>query len=196
MKNSIQTQVIGGKFKGLKLDLPSLNTTRSTKSILKESLFNSIGNDIFGLGFVEVFGGSGSVMIEAVSRGATKGYGIELDKNSYKVLVQNCKKADFSLFECKQGDSFLLLKTLLNGICEDVFLYFDPPFEFRDNMQDIYQKCFDLLVSLDTNNIYKVIFEHHYKVKMPKYIGRFALYKSKKFGKSSLSYYEINQEKV
>ncbi len=189
MKNKIQTQVIGGKFKNLKLDLPSLEVTRSTKSILKESLFNSIAFDVVGQNFVEVFGGSGSIMIEAVSRGALKGYAIELDKNSFRVLEQNCKKADSSLFKCKRGDSFLLLKELVNELKQEAILYFDPPFEFRDNMQNIYQKCFDLLASLDKSKIQMAIFEHYSALKVPDSIGAFKLKKTKKFGKSSLSYY-------
>ncbi len=189
MSTNVQTQVIGGKFKGLKLDLPSLEVTRSTKSILKESLFNSIAYDVVEANFVEVFGGSGSVMIEAVSRGAKRGYAIEINKDSYDVLVKNCKRVDGVFFSLRKGDSFELLSSLLDGVDGEVFLYFDPPFEFRDNMQDIYEKCFKLLASLDNENISQAIFEHYSKLDMPKTIGRFSLKKTKKFGKSSLSYY-------
>lgn len=190
MKNRvIYTHVIGGIYKGKKLELPSLKTTRSTKSILKESLFNSIAQDVIDKEFVEVFGGSGSVMIEAVSRGAKSGYAIELDKGAYKILVKNCKSVDFDKFECIHGDSFLELKTLVSGIGNDMILYFDPPFMYRENMEKIYEKCYKLLEEIDIKNLHLAIFEHVSTFNLPKRIGKLELIKSKKFGKSTLSYF-------
>ena len=56
MKKTIYTNIIGGKYRGKKLELASLNTTRSTKSILKESFFNTVQFDIVDSTFFEVFG--------------------------------------------------------------------------------------------------------------------------------------------
>lgn len=190
MKNrTIFTQVIGGIYKGKRLKLPSLNTTRSTKSILKESLFNSIAYEIIDKNFIEVFGGSGSVMIEAVSRGAKHGYCIELDKSAYKILFQNCKSINLEKFTCKNADSFKELEALLLRINEESILYLDPPFMYRNNMEKVYEKCFKLLERVDSNFIFLVIFEHASTFRMPKNIGYLNLTKSKKFGKSSLSYF-------
>ncbi len=191
MKNkNIQTQVIGGIYRGLKLDLPSLSTTRSSKSILRESLFNTLSQDVIDANFIEVFAGSGSVMIEALSRGAGHVYGIEYDRQAFNVLRNNCKKLNSNAFTCKNGDSFKLLKELVNALDEPAYLYFDPPFEYRENMEDIYEKCFTLLQSLDKDKIIYAIFENMSILKMPQNIGKFELFKSKKFGKSSLNYYK------
>lgn len=190
MRDKIYTYVIGGKYKGLKLDLPSKDTTRSTKSILKESLFNTIAYDVIDKNFIEVFGGSGSIVIEAISRGAKHGFAIERDKNAYDVLLQNCKKVDKNKFTCKKGDSFIILQELVNSLQSPSFIYFDPPFEFRENMENIYQKCFDMLSKLDKTKVIQAIFEHFSHLKMPQNIGNFKLTKTKKFGKSSISYYQ------
>lgn len=187
--NKFQTHVIGGKYRGLKLDLPSLVTTRSSKSILKESLFNTLNVDIIDELFIEMFAGSGSVMIEALSRGALHAYGLECDKNAYKVLVSNCKKIEQNTYTCKNADSFLALSDIVNSLSKSAYLYVDPPFEYRQDMQNIYQKCFNLIQTLDINKIKQVIFEHMSIEKMPQNIGKLQLIKSKKFGKSSLSYY-------
>lgn len=189
MKTKITTHVIGGKYRGLKLDLPSKNSTRSTKSILKESLFNTISHDIIDEDFVEVFGGSGSVMIEAISRGAKHGYAIEYDKEAFNVLLNNCKKVNENLFTCKKGDSFTMLFDIVNSLQNPAYIYFDPPFDFRENMENIYQKCFDMLKKLDSKKVKLAIFEHFSHQNMPKELGDFTLTKTKKFGKSSLSYY-------
>ena len=63
-------KVIGGVFKGRNLQMAPLEITRSSKAILKESLFNTLNYDVVGANFVEFFAGSGSVGIEALSRGA------------------------------------------------------------------------------------------------------------------------------
>ena len=73
----METKIIGGKYKGKKIKLPPLSVTRSSKSILRESLFNTLQQDIAGKNLVEVFAGSGSIGLEAISRGAKKVFFIE-----------------------------------------------------------------------------------------------------------------------
>lgn len=189
MKNSLQTSVIGGKYRGMKLELPSLATTRSSKSILKESLFNTLSSDIIDENFIEMFAGSGSVMIEALSRGAKHGYAIEQDKKAYEVLMQNCKRVESGSYTCKRGDSFVILPDLLSCIKSPAYLYVDSPFEYREDMQGIYERCFTLVSTFSKSEIFSVVFEHMSILKMPESIGEFKHTKTKKFGKSSLSYF-------
>ena len=186
----IFTQVMGGKYRGKKLKLPSLETTRSTKSIIKESLFNTLQFDICDANFVEVFGGSGSMGIEALSRGAKRAYFIEKDKSAYKILVENCNSIEQNSCTCRAGDAFLELPKIVKECEGRTYLYFDPPFDFRDGMSGIYEKCFEVLKSIDATQIQLVIFEHESRVKLPESIGKYALKKQKKFGKSTLSYYD------
>jgi 16S rRNA (guanine(966)-N(2))-methyltransferase RsmD len=93
-RNILTTQIIAGKYKGKKVELPSLDVTRSSKARVKESFFNVLQFDIIDKVFVEAFAGSGSIGLEAVSRDVKKSYFIELDKSSYNTLVKNCKSID------------------------------------------------------------------------------------------------------
>ena len=63
------TQISSGKLKGRKLFLPSFSTTRSTKSIVKGSFFDSLRYDLRGKIFIEAFGGSALMAAEAISNG-------------------------------------------------------------------------------------------------------------------------------
>ena len=83
------TKIIAGKYKGKILELPSLDVTRSSKARLKESLFNVLQFDIIDKIFIESFAGSGSIGLEAISRGAKRAYFIEKDRNSYQILLKN-----------------------------------------------------------------------------------------------------------
>lgn len=82
-------RILGGKWKGRSLLMADLATTRSTKAILKESLFSSIASDLARAIFVEFFAGSGSIGLEALSRGASGAIFFEKDKKAASVLEKN-----------------------------------------------------------------------------------------------------------
>ena len=52
---TIKTKILSGKLKGRVFSLPNTPTTRPTKSIVKESFFNTIGSDIYDYTFIECF---------------------------------------------------------------------------------------------------------------------------------------------
>ncbi|GGD47327.1 DNA methylase [Malaciobacter pacificus] len=192
-----KTKIIAGKYKGKVLDLPSLEVTRSSKARLKESVFNVLQFDIIDKVFIEAFAGSGSIGLEAISRGAKRSYFIELNKNSYNILVKNCKSIDMEKCQTIQGDTFVqtpLILEFLKNSTDELILYIDPPFDYRDGMEGIYENSFDIVKNIETNNIYMIIFEHVSSLEMPQVLGKFSLDKTKKFGKSSLSYYSYTQE--
>jgi 16S rRNA (guanine(966)-N(2))-methyltransferase RsmD len=196
-KQKPTTKIIAGKYKGKILDLPNLDITRSSKSILKESFFNVIQYDVIDTIFIEAFGGSGSIGLEAISRGAKKAHFIEIDNSSYRILQSNCKKIEPESCITIFGDTFVKLPEILiqqKNSKFPIILYVDPPFDFREDMEDIYSDCFDMISKIENNNIQLVTFEYATGVEMPNQLGKFTLFKTKKFGKSSLSYYRIEEE--
>ena len=189
MKNNLFTTINSGKYKGKKLLLPSLSTTRSTKSIIKESFFNTIQFEIIGKNFIEVFAGSGSIGLEALSRGAKKVYFIEKDKNAYKVLLQNIKSLDEKSCIAINGDSFIEFSHILNMLKDKSYFYLDPPFHIRDGMDDIYEKTFELINNIPKELCEMIAIEHISSIKMPKNVSFYKLKKSRKFGKTTISYF-------
>ncbi len=186
------TKIIAGTYKGRVLSLPSLDVTRSSKAVLKESVFNVLQFDIIDKIFIESFAGSGSIGLEAISRGAKRAYFIELDKKSYSILVKNCKSINIEKCQTIQGNAFVqtpLILEFLKNSKEEVILYVDPPFDYREGMEDIYDKSFRMIENIENSNIFKIIIEHESKLEVPKILGKFSLEKTRKFGKSSLSYF-------
>ncbi len=188
MKNELYTTINSGKYKGKKIILPSASTTRSTKSIIKGSFFDTIQFDIMGKNFVEVFAGSGSVGLEALSRGAKKIYFIEKDISAYKILLQNIKSIDMEKCISVRGDSFAEFPKIIENIDEKTYFYFDPPFEFRDGMQEIYPNVYTLMEMIPSEICELITIEHMSSVKVPEAIGIYTKTKSKKFGKTTISY--------
>lgn len=172
-----------GKFKGKKLLLPSLETTRSTKSIVQACVFNVLRGELAGKTFIEGFGGSALMALEALSNHALKAFAIEKDEKAFKIASSNAK--DIEGISILKGDSFELLPQLLRNERE-IILYLDPPFDTRAGFEDVYQR---LLKLAHLENVSKLIFEQRSSFKMPENIGSLSLFKFKKFGLTALSFY-------
>lgn len=192
----ITKKIVMGKFKGKTLKLPSSETTRSSKNIVLESFFNTVQFDILDSTFVEVFSGSGSIGLEALSRGASNVLFMEKDREALKVLKQNIKQTEPALCNVFAGDSFsnihAVVKTL-NNKENEVYFYIDPPFSIREGMEDIYEKMLLLIKSIPKNIVKMIIIEHMTGLEIPTVIGAYTIKKTKKFGNTSLTYLEVKE---
>jgi 16S rRNA (guanine(966)-N(2))-methyltransferase RsmD len=187
------TTVTAGIYKGKKIEIPDISTTRSSKGILKESLFNTLQFDIIDKNFVEVFSGSGSIGLEALSRGAGAAYFMEYNPVAYRCLEANVKRIAPERSHLFYGDSFENFGTvyhLVKNHTEKTYFYFDPPFSTRDGMDDIYDKTIALIESIEKGVAQMVIVEHMSNLNMPEKIGIFVQAKRKKFGRSTMTYYK------
>ena len=194
---SITKKIIMGKYKGKTLKLPSMETTRSSKSIVLESFFNTIQFEIIDATFVEVFSGSGSIGLEALSRGASNIMFMERDREALKVLKQNISQTEPSACEIFAGDSFSNISAVVKTLKrknEEAYFYIDPPFSIREGMEDIYEKMIKLIISLPTQIVKLIILEHMTGLEIPHAIGEFEVIKSKKFGNTTLTY--LNSKEV
>ncbi len=186
------TTITAGAHKGKKIEIPDIFTTRSSKSILKESLFNTLQFDIIDKNFVEVFSGSGSIGLEALSRGAGAAYFMEYNKTAYRCLEGNVQRINTARSHLFYGDSFTLFErvyTMVKQSREKTYFYFDPPFSTRDGMDDVYDKTIALIETIEAEVCEMVIVEHMTNLTMPECIGKLVQTKRKKFGRSALTYY-------
>ncbi len=195
MKNNKKfiKKIVMGKYKGQTLKLPSKETTRSSKNIVLESFFNTVQFDIIDANFVEVFSGSGSIGLEALSRGARHIYFMEKDKEALRVLKENISNINPNACEVLGGNSFENIKTIIKDLKrknESSYFYIDPPFNIREGMEDIYEKTIDLIKNLPKDNVKVITIEHMSGLEIPSAIGEFELSKSKKFGNTTLTYYK------
>jgi 16S rRNA (guanine(966)-N(2))-methyltransferase RsmD len=84
-------RVISGSAKGRKLAAVPGDSTRPITDRVKESLFNIIGSEIQGARFLDLFAGTGSVGIEALSRGADAALFIDVNQRAIKTIQGNLK---------------------------------------------------------------------------------------------------------
>jgi 16S rRNA (guanine(966)-N(2))-methyltransferase RsmD len=188
----LSKRIIAGKYKGKTLLLPSKMTTRSSKSIVLESFFNTLQFDIVDANFVEVFSGSGSIGLEALSRGAKKIFFMEKDRDALKTLRSNIMQTDSNACEVFAGNSFENINAVVSRIKkleEDAYFYIDPPFSIREGMEDIYEKTLTLIIGLPKENVKMIIIEHMTDLELPCVLGTYYMKKSKKFGNTTLTYF-------
>lgn len=96
-------RVISGEFRGRKLKSLKGDNTRPTTDKVKESIFNMIGPYFDGGVALDLFSGSGSLAIEAVSRGMSQAYCVEKNYQAMKIIREN-------IAFTKAQDKFQLMK--------------------------------------------------------------------------------------
>lgn len=89
-------RVIGGTARGRKLQMVPGAGTRPISDRAKESLFNLLGSDIESAEVLDLFAGTGSVGIEALSRGASRATFVESDRQAVNTIQANLKTVGFA----------------------------------------------------------------------------------------------------
>jgi 16S rRNA (guanine(966)-N(2))-methyltransferase RsmD len=130
--------------------------------------------------------------IEALSRGARRAIFFEYSNEAYKILQKNLQT--LSLQEASEsflGNSFDLFPQIMRSQSqkEKMIVYLDPPFAIRENQAEVYERCYALIQTLSPQNTLYIALEHMSQIEPPSQIGAFERLKTKKFGKSALSYY-------
>ncbi|MFO7624888.1 MAG: 16S rRNA (guanine(966)-N(2))-methyltransferase RsmD [Anaerolineales bacterium] len=119
-------RVIGGKARGMKLRSVPGDTTRPVTDRVKVSLFNIIGADIEGATLLDLFAGTGSIGIEALSRGAAFVRFLDLNRRAVDTIQSNLTHTRLeSGAEVLRGDAFAFLDRPADRVFD--YIYIAPP---------------------------------------------------------------------
>jgi len=138
-------RIIAGVAKGRTLGSVA-GSTRPTSDRAREALFSSLTSefgDFLGLHVLDLFGGSGAIGLEALSRGASIVHVIERDFEAQKTIQNN-----YELVQKNQptGDFHLYAMSAERFVSESAkekyhFAYIDPPFDFEESaVEDVIGK--------------------------------------------------------
>lgn len=142
-------RVVAGRYRHLNLIAPvGKDTTRPTLDRIKEAMFNILNMSIIDSTVVDLFSGSGSLGIEALSRGASHVYFNDQDNNAIKCINLNLKniKADANEYTVTKLNYLDFLNYLKNNDIKIDILLLDPPY-----MQNIYE---DIITYCIDNNLF------------------------------------------
>ena len=126
-------RVITGKARGIVLKTPSGMATRPTADRVKEALFSIIQFDIPAARVLDLFGGTGQLGIEALSRDAKHAVFVDEREDACRLIRENLKRTKLESFASViRSDYMAYLKK-----CKDCFdiIFLDPPYaeEFLEN---------------------------------------------------------------
>ena len=148
-------RVIAGKYKGRTLFSPKGDAVRPTTDRIKENVFNLLQGRIAGAAFLDLFGGTGAMSVEALSRGAVRAVVSDASRDSVALIKKNFQKVGVG----KEGQILELPYDIalkrLTGERFDV-IYLDPPYR-----AEYYE---DILVRIRETDVLRedgiVVFEH------------------------------------
>ncbi len=119
-------RVITGKARGVQLKTPEGMQTRPTTDRVKEALFSVIQFEIPGAKVLDLFGGTGQLGIEALSRGANSAVFVDAGDAACKLIKENLKRTKL------EGEGKVVRSDYLDYLsrCRDSFdiIFLDPPY--------------------------------------------------------------------
>ena len=180
-------KVIAGKYKNRNINFLSNEKTRPTASVVREALFSKIQFGLEGATFLDLFAGSGSVGIEALSRGAKKVVFVEKDRRNFEIIksnLENCK-IDKENYELIFSDYISALGRMVEKFD---FVYLDPPYK-----SEYYARAMALLLENDLlNDDAIIICEHESKSEIV--AESYETLAQKRYGIKMLTYFTAKME--
>ena len=135
-------RVITGTARGRKLKEPAGMETRPTTDRVKEGIFSSIQFEIEGRRILDLFGGTGQMGVEALSRGAAHCTFVDLRKEAVSIIRENLELTGFTnRSRVIQGDALAFLSR-----CRETFdvIFLDPPYD-----SGLLEKSMELVTTID-----------------------------------------------
>lgn len=123
-------RIISGKYKGKKIVGYDILGTRPTMDRVKESVFAMIQSSIKNSVVLDLFSGSGSLAIEAISNGAQKAYLVDNNIELIKIINRNISSMDDEFVVIKSDYKDALLRFKNQGIKFDL-IFLDPPYKLN-----------------------------------------------------------------
>jgi len=192
-------RISGGLAKGKRISTKKLfsqsskkdEELRPTSSKVREALFDILRDRIEGASFVDLYAGTGTVGLEALSRGAGKAVFVEPNRLRSKAIKENAVKLGFgekvTVVERKAQE--FLKKASVEKKRFDIF-FVDPPYFSEEIMKTLPMIGEKGLL----NDKGTVIVEHFFKRKLLEAVGELKMIKSYRYGDTMLTIYTKKKE--
>lgn len=183
-------RVIAGDHRGRHLTAVPGKGTRPTTDKVKESIFNIIGPYFDGGWALDLYAGTGSLGIEALSRGADKGVFVERDQRAFATVKQNLAALKLEeRSELYRTESSRALKVLAKReICFDL-VFLDPPYAQQKIAEEVEQLQQLGLLAPEA----WIVAEHDASIRLPERIGHCQVYREATYGDTSVTIYSFDE---
>lgn len=182
-------RIISGDAKGMRLKMVPGKHVRPTADRVKESLFQVIGPSFEGGIGLDLFAGTGSLGLEALSRGLDQMVFVDKSRSSLEIVKENLLLTGFiDKAQTIRKDARSYLKTLSKGTTFDL-IFVDPP--YYEGFYEIILTRIDEQKLLAEDGI--LIAEHPTRIEVPKQFENLSAFRTLSYGDTSITLYEYNQ---
>ncbi len=127
-------RIIAGQRRGHKFDGPADKVTRPTSDLVRESLFNILGELVDGLVVVDLFAGTGALGLEALSRGAERAIFVERNRENAALIRRNIATLRYEdRASVVVADAYRWARSFVTEPGEPIVVFIDPPYADYEN---------------------------------------------------------------
>lgn len=179
-------RVIAGRYKGTTLRCGRGPFFRPTAQIVKGSIFDTLGVEVQGAGFLDLFAGSGAIGIEALSRGAMQAVFVEQDRRILKALRTNLQRCGIEDDRAVIAgyDVFRYIDRLKHGEASFDIIFADPPYAGSTA-----RRVIEAIAGAERAICRRLVIEHGQSLDR---IGEgwLEMEKTKRFGQTTVTYFK------
>ncbi len=179
-------RIVTGVLKGKMLKIPKSKYVRPTRAMVREAIFDVLGDFVQGQDVLDLFSGSGALGFEALSNAAKSVTFVEKSKLSLKVIRDNILYLGLTSFCRVIGrDVFTAMEIFRKKKQCFSLVFADPPYSLG-----MAKKC---LLNIGNCDILHpsaiIVIEHYKKDELPQLTNELKLWQLKKYGDTFVSFY-------
>jgi 16S rRNA (guanine966-N2)-methyltransferase len=151
-------RIIAGQRRGHKFDGPKGGDTRPTSDLVRESLFNILGDLVADRVVVDLFAGTGALGLEALSRGAARALFVEQNRDNVALIYRNLATLRYEdRGRVQATDAYRWVRSFTAIDDEPVVVFLDPPYrEYDDRPRKVNQLLLQLVEKLPPDSVIAV----------------------------------------
>jgi 16S rRNA (guanine966-N2)-methyltransferase len=179
-------RVSGGTARGIPLAEPRGHRLRPTTGLVREAIFNILGDLVTGARVLDGYAGTGALGIEALSRGAREAVFVDAHPSACKAIVDSLSRTGFSAAATVLRGRFPAALSSLEGEFDIVLL--DPPYD-DDDAPEMLGSLDHLLAAGAV-----VVFEHRSRYNPPERPAGLVLHDRRTYGDSAVAIYHAQED--
>ncbi len=151
-------RIIAGQRRGHKFDGPKGGDTRPTSDLVRESLFNILGDLVADRLVVDLFAGTGALGLEALSRGAARAIFVEQNRDNVALIYRNLATLRYEdRGRVQATDAYRWVRSFTAIDDEPVVVFLDPPYrEYDDRPRKVNQLLLQLVEKVPPDSVIAV----------------------------------------
>jgi 16S rRNA (guanine966-N2)-methyltransferase len=140
-------RIIAGERRGHKFEGPDEDGTRPTSDLVRESIFNILGDSVEGCTAVDLFAGTGGLGLEALSRGASDAIFVELKRENVGLIKRNIATLRYEdRARVHQFDAHRWARGFTAEGDDPLVVFLDPPYREYENHPARVRKTLEILI--------------------------------------------------